>query len=203
MSLVEAGSEPSALLIRTHRVRTLAPLSRNRHHSEPWAPRSFASTNLVGALTWVSVIGSASSSSRETRLRRSRCFGRSRKGLELRHRASRCGDCFFPPAYRTLRPAARCQGDQPGSFRACLAAPIIALSTAINSDRTVGGPIFLPSERWHRRRAAKVGWRMDGPKGPARPRRREAGGDRQAVRGASITETDRSMLSGLQRGGPR
>jgi hypothetical protein len=49
MSLVEAGSEPSALLIRTHRVRTLAPLSRNRHHSEPWAPRSFASTNLVGA----------------------------------------------------------------------------------------------------------------------------------------------------------
>jgi hypothetical protein len=48
-----------------------------------------------------------------------------------------------------------------------------------------------------------VGWRMDGPKGPARPRRREAGGDRQAVRGASITETDRSMLSGLQRGGPR
>jgi hypothetical protein len=95
MSLVEAGSEPSALLIRTHRVRTLAPLSRNRHHSEPWAPRSFASTNLVGALTWVSVIGSASSSSRETRLKRSRCFGRSRKGLELRHRASHCGDCFF------------------------------------------------------------------------------------------------------------
>lgn len=39
---------------------------------------------------------------------------------------------------------------KPGSFRACLAAPIIALSTAINSDRTVGGPIFLPSERWHR-----------------------------------------------------
>jgi hypothetical protein len=37
--LVEAlESEPSALLIRTHRVRTLAPLSRNRHHSEPWAP---------------------------------------------------------------------------------------------------------------------------------------------------------------------
>jgi hypothetical protein len=99
--------------------------------------------------------------------------------------------------------ARRRGGDQPGSFRACLAAPIIALSTAINSDRTVGGPIFLPSERWHRRRAAKVGWRMDGPKGPARPRRREAGGDRQTVRGASITETDRSMLSGLQRGGPR
>jgi hypothetical protein len=92
---------------------------------------------------------------------------------------------------------------KPGPFRACLAAPIIALLKAVNPDRSVGGPIFLPSGRWHRRRAAKVGWRMDGPKGPARPRRREAGGDRQAVRGASITGTDRSILSGLQRGVPR